>query len=191
MRDYSARHQAVLYARSLHEYAPVFLDTETTGTGPTAEIIEIAIVGYDGRPLFDSLVKPRGSSEPEALRVHGITEDMLVDAPTWDKVWIQVEPILTSNWVGVYNLDFDLRLMKQTLQRYMLKWRAPEERLFCVMKLYAQFAGDWDYRRSSYRWHSLEEAGRQCGIALQNVHRALGDALLTRALFEYMVNWTG
>jgi DNA polymerase III subunit epsilon len=187
--DPSARHQAITQARTYQSLGAAFLDTETTGIGPTAEIVEIALVGDQGQTLYESLVKPRSKIESDAARIHGISEELLTDAPSWDNVWTQIEPILAVWKVGIYNRDFDLRIMKQTSQRYWINWRLPDDQFFCVMKLYAQFAGVWDHRRNAYRWHSLEDAGRQCQIALPNVHRALDDALLTHALFEYMVHW--
>ena len=54
------------------------------------------------------------------------------------------------------------------------------------MKLYAQFYGQWNPRHGNYRWQSLDQAGEQCGIPLQNSHRAKDDTHLTRALLEYM-----
>jgi len=187
----SSRKQAVESARSYHERDPVFLDTETTGIGPNAEIVEIAIVDNAGQTLFDSLVKPRGPIEPDAARVHKITASMVQDSPSWDVVWEQVRPVLSGRLVGIYNSEFDLRLMKQTHQRFWMQWDLPDEQFFCVMKLYAQFVGEWNHRHGNYRWHSLDSAGSQCKIALQNVHRALGDALLTQAVFSAMVNWQG
>lgn len=169
--------------------APVILDTETTGVGPHAEVVEIAIVSAQGKYLFDSLVKPRGRIEADATRIHGITQEMVRDAPPWQDVWSQVEPILLAQPIGAYNSDFDLRLMKQTHQRAMIPWRIPDTQFFCIMKLYARFAGDWDRVRRSYRWHSLEYAGQQCDLPLSNTHHAQDDALLARAILEYMANW--
>lgn len=183
------RSEVARRARQLLSQSPVYLDTETTGVGPTAEIVEIAILDHDGSLLFESLVKPRGVIEPEAIRVHGITSEMLESAPTWKEVWQPVEAILLGRKVGVYNSEFDLRVMKQSHQRYWLSWKIPEESFFCIMKLYARFVGDWDARRGSYRWHSLDQAGRQCGITLPNTHRAKDDALLARALLQYMANF--
>jgi DNA polymerase-3 subunit epsilon len=54
------------------------------------------------------------------------------------------------------------------------------------MRLYAQFYGEWDPMRNSYRWQKLEDAGRQCGIAMPNSHRALEDALLAKAVLEHI-----
>jgi DNA polymerase-3 subunit epsilon len=54
------------------------------------------------------------------------------------------------------------------------------------MELYAMFYGDRDPYRGSFRYQSLEIAGRQCGINLPNAHRAVDDCLLTRAVLHYM-----
>jgi DNA polymerase-3 subunit epsilon len=177
---------AVQRARQLVQNNPVYLDTETTGMGPTAEIIEIAVVDHDGSLLFQSLVKPKGQIEPDAMRVHGITPAKLEGAPNWKEVWPQVEAVLAGRQVGVYNSEFDLRMMKQSHQKYWLSWQFPESNFFCIMKLYARFYGEWDARRGSYRWQSLDLAGQQCRIPLLNSHRAAEDARLARALLRHI-----
>ncbi len=187
----SERIEAVRLARQYWQANPVYLDTETTGTGPTAEIIEIGIIDQDGKLLFESKVKPRGAIEPDAARVHGITLDQLQTSPGWGEVWPQVEAVLAGRKVGTYNSDFDVRMIKQSHQRYMIHQRLPEENYFCIMKLYARFYGERDPRSRSFRYQTLERAGQQCHISLPNSHRAVEDALLARALLEYMSNWTG
>lgn len=173
-------------ARALLESHPVYLDTETTGMHLTAEVIEIGIIDDEAQVLFDSLARPRGKIDPAAARVHGITPEMLADAPTWDVVWLQAEVVLKNRMVGVYNVEFDLRLMKQTHRFSMLRWALPDGNFFDIMKLYARFYGDWDPFHRSFRYQSLELAGRQCGIQLPNSHRAVDDCLLTRALLHHM-----
>ncbi len=191
MVDTLERREAVRQASQLWQANPVYLDTETTGTGPTAEIIEIAIVDQDGRLLFESMVKPRGAIEPDAIRVHGITPDQLKAASGWADVWPQAEAHLNGRRVGTYNSEFDIRMIKQSHQRSWINQRLQEEAFFCIMKLYARFYGAYDPRSRSYRWQTLEQAGQQCRIALPNSHRAKDDALLARALLEYMASWTG
>lgn len=183
------RNEAVQRAKQLVACEPVFLDTETTGTGMTAEVIEIAIVDHSGSLLFESLVKPKGTIEPDAFRVHGIRMEILQSAPAWKDVWPQVEALLKDKQVGIYNSEFDVRLMRQSHQKYWMDWRFPEQNFFCIMKLYARFYGERDPRRGSYRWQSLEQAGKQCGIPLQNAHRAKDDALLARALLLHMARF--
>ena len=188
--DSAARREAIREAQALLLTRPLYLDTETTGTGPNAEVIEIGILDDDERELFSSLVRPRGVIDPAAARVHGITPEMLANAPTWADIWPAAQAVMESKRIGVYNAEFDLRLMKQSHTRAWLRWTLPESNFFCLMKLYARFYGDWDPRRGSYRWQSLEMAGRQCQISLPNAHRAVDDCYLTRALLHYMASYT-
>jgi DNA polymerase-3 subunit epsilon len=182
------RKEVVNQTRLLVARQPLYLDTETTGIGPQSEIIEVAVVDHDGGLLFSSLVKPHGQIEPDAFKVHGITPEMVQDAPSWPEVWELLMPILLNHVIGTYNSDFDLRMLRQTHQKYWLNWNLADESFFCIMKLYARFAGQWDSRRGSYRWHSLEQAGRDCRIPLPNAHRASDDAQLARAVMMHMAN---
>jgi DNA polymerase-3 subunit epsilon len=106
---------------------------------------------------------------------------MVGDAKSWLNVWPAVEEILTNRYVGIYNAEFDLKMIMQSHRLNGMPWRAPTSEFFCVMDLYSDFYG-------SKKWQRLEAAGRQCGISLPNSHRARDDALLTRSIFIYMVN---
>ena len=188
----SPREEAIQKAREFLTNKPIYLDTETTGTGSNDNILEIAIIDHGGGVLIDTLVKPVGAIHPEAEKVHGINQTIVQDAPRWQDIWPEVESILRNRWVGIYNAEFDLRLMRQSHTRSWLTWNRPEGmEAFCIMKLYAQFYGQWNSRRGSYRWHSLDAASRHCRIPLPNSHRAKDDALLTRAILEYMSGQLG
>ena len=173
-------------AQMLLESHPVYLDTETTGLHLTAEVIEIGIVDDAGNVLFDQLIRPRGKIDPAAGRVHGITLEMLKDAPPWEEIWPQAEAVLIERRIGVYNVEFDLRLIKQSINRTWSRWVLLDSNFFDIMKLYARYYGDWDPFHRTFRYQSLELAGRQCGIRLPNAHRAIDDCLLTRALLHHM-----
>ena len=182
-----ARNDAIQIARKWIAQKPVYIDTETTGIGPNDSIVEITVINDDGHVLVDELVKPVGKISAEAIAVHGITNEIVADAPCWESVWSEVEAALKNRVVGIYNADFDLRMLQQTHRKNFMRWSNPEgAEFFCIMKLYAQFFGEWNNRRGAYRWQSLENAGRQSGIALPNSHRAKDDTLLTRAVLEYM-----
>jgi len=185
----SSRTEAMHIAQAKLELHPIYLDTETTGTGPADEVIEIGIVDEDGKVLFESLVRPVGKVSPDARRMHGISDEMLATAPRWIVVWPKVEAVLAGHTVCVYNADFDLRMLQQTHAKYKIRWSmVGETSFFCVMKLYAQYYGEWNARTGGYRWQSLENAGRQCKISLPNAHRTIADSLLTRALLHHMAS---
>jgi DNA polymerase III subunit epsilon len=170
---------AAQQARRWLESKPVFLDTETTGLTDLSEIVEISILDTNGELLIDTLVRPRRLIPPDAVRIHGIRNEMVADAPSWLQVWPQVESILQGRTVGIYNADFDLRMFKQTHRMSGLPWRSPDMQPFCIMRLYSDFRG-------TSRFLSLEDAGRQLGIALPNAHRSRADTALARAILLRM-----
>jgi len=172
-------------ARRYWSRQPVFLDTETTGLNNISEILEISIIDHEGRLLLDTLVRPVRRPVPlDSVQVHGIRDHMLDDAPTWLQIWPKVEAILADRPVGIYNAEFDLRMMKQSHQAIGMPWRQPPWDVFCIMRMYSDFYG-------GIKWQRLEDAGRQCRLALPNTHRAKDDTLLAKAVFECMVNAAG
>ena len=183
----SPRQLAIEQAKQILDTQPVYLDTETTGLEKTDEIIEIAIIDDHGETLFESLVKPSKPIPFSATQIHGITNDDVQSARAWPIVWQQVQNILRNRRVVIYNVEFDLRLMQQSHARYRLPWNSKIDSVD-LMKIYAQFRGDWDMNRRAYRYHSLANAGQQCQISLPNAHRATADTLLTRAVLHYIAN---
>ena len=181
----SNRSEAIKIARENLTKKPLFLDTETTGLDAFSEIVEISIVDHDGEILYDTLVKPTRSIPFDAVRIHGISDPMVQEAPSWVQVWEKAKPILDGSQVGIYNADFDLRMIRQSNAIYNLRWDI-DTNFFCIMKLYAQFYGSWNTSRRSYRWQSLEAAGRQCRLPLPNTHRAKDDTLLARSVFLHI-----
>ena len=187
--DTKVRVDAIQRAQEYLAQKPVYLDTETTGIGPHSEIVEICVVDHDGGILLDTLVKPWGKVDPGAQNVHGISQSMLVKAVGWQEIWPQVEAALRGRIVGIFNQDFDVRMLQQSHRRNGMQWRQPAETtFFCVMKLYARFYGQWNSKRRSYRWQSLDNARWQCGLETPNSHRAKNDTLLTRQVLHHMAN---
>ncbi len=179
------RRRAIETARRIVQNRPVYLDTETTGLERFDEIIEISIIDDEGQLLFGSLVKPSQPIPFDSTRIHGITNEDVQGARSWPAVWPEVRAALFGRLVVIYNEEFDLRMMQQSHARYRLPWR-DKFTTFDLLKLYAEFYGEWDPRRRSYRYHSLAAAGRHCQISLPNAHRSTADTLLTRALLHHI-----
>ena len=185
MRD-DNRNKIIDRAQKALEKNIVVLDTETTGLGPGAEIIEISCVGRDGEILLDTMVQTRQPIEPEAQEINGIREDDLVDWPPMEMVMDRLEPILAAaDVIASYNLAFDHRLLKQSVgTEYHLPMRA--DRL-CIMETYAAYQGEWDDRFDSYRWHRLATAMENCGSRPQGLpHGSLQNALGALTVLRHM-----
>ncbi len=181
----SVRRRAIETARKVIAANPVYLDTETTGLERGDEIIEISIIDDSSQVLFESLVKPSQPIPAVTTRIHGITNEAVRGARTWPAVWPEVRSALFGRLIVIYNEEFDLRMMQQSHTRYRLPWR-DKFSTFDLLKLYAEFRGDWDSYRRSYRYHSLAAAGQHCRISLPNAHRSTADTLLTRAVLHHI-----
>lgn len=145
--------------RLLEPGKSVVLDTETTDLA--GEIVEIAIIdATTGDVLVDTLVKPSCPISPEATAVHGITNDMVAAAPSWQDVWPTVRDALQGRHVIAYNATFDAAQLRAECHRTNLD--APWLHWSCAMRIDAA-AGN---RR---RWRRLNGG-----------HRALGDAIAAR-----------
>lgn len=177
-------------AKAVLELQPVFLDTETTGTGPTDRIIQLGIVDDSGNTLFESLVNPEMPIPSESSAVNGITDEMVKDAPVWTQIWSAVESVLKGRVIGIYNAEFDLRLLRQTNKAYGLPTGIESSQAFCVMKLFAAFYGEWNARNNGFKSQKLEFAGRFLQIPLPNSHDAIDDARLTAALTHAIADYT-
>ncbi len=178
------RRAAIVQAQIELNKKPIYLDTETTGLKDHDQIVEICLLDHDGAIAFQSLVKPTVRIPLDATRVHHITDAMVSHAPTWPEIWPQVEALLSTHRIAIYNAEYDLRMMQQSHRAHGMVWASPAGHV-CIMKLYAQFRGDWNSRAGNYRWYSLDEARAQCGLDLPNAHRAHADTLLARAVLHY------
>lgn len=168
----------------------VVLDTETTGLND-GEIVQIAIVRSSGDVLLDTLVRPVFPIPVDATRIHGITDDMVKDAPMWQEVVEQVKFIVTGENVVVYNATYDRKMMHQSAEKagiMKIDWKSFST-WWCAMSAYAAHWGDWNSYHGNYRWQSLTNACDQQEIAIADAHTALGDALMTLALVKKC--WNG
>lgn len=183
----TARTRAIETAKQIVARRPVYLDTETTGLDNSSEIIEISIVDDDGKVLFESLVRPSQPIPAASTRIHGLRDEDVRTARPWPILWPEIRNVLFNRLIVMYNESFDKRMIEQTHKRYNMR---VTDRLqtFDLLALYAQFRGEWDSYRRSYRFHSLADAGRQCQISLPNAHRSTADTLLTRALLHYIAD---
>ncbi|MHB0923261.1 MAG: 3'-5' exonuclease [Bellilinea sp.] len=184
MTGYTPTQQRVIeIARSIIQQNPVYLDTETTGLDKNAEIIQIAVVDDAGHILLDEFVRPSQPIPVEVTLLHGINDAMVAGSKSWPALWPTVRGHLVGRTVGIYNAEFDVRMMRQSLERYRLPWRDTLNTLD-ILNLFSEFRAEWDPIRRSLRRYKLEDAGKYFRIPLPNSHRAADDALLARALLR-------
>lgn len=177
------------------ELAPVVLDTETTGLGDDDEIVEIGIIDSNGATLLHSLVKPVNPIPAEATAIHGITNEMVADAPDIFQLYDRLSTVLEKRTVLIYNKEYDVRLIEQSLYQQLKSIELRHHHLYtpqinaftnqlkensvCVMQLYAEHCGEWDETRQQYKWHKLINAAKRFGTDRPDAHRAVADCRMT------------
>jgi DNA polymerase-3 subunit epsilon len=182
------RRSAVAWARAIAEDQDVvFLDTETTGLGAHAEIVDIAVIAADGRVLLDSLVRPVGPIPPEATLIHGITEELVARAPPWRDLVTSLRDLLESRTVVVYNAEFDRAMVTRCTLRLGLTPITADWQ--CAMRAYAAYRGERSRGRPGFRLHRLDHVATALGFA-PIIHRARSDAEVCRALVLAMAEET-
>lgn len=177
-----SQQQVIEYAKRKFNQDPVFLDTETTGLEKSDEIVEIAIIDKKGSVLINTLIKPQILIPESATAIHHISNEMVNNSPEFPQIWPEIQELIMNRPIGMYNAEFDVRLIRQSMQKYN-KSISHKNVAFDVMQLFSDYRGIIDSRRKAMRRFRLEEAGRYFGIPIPNSHRALDDTRLTRAVF--------
>lgn len=183
----SRRQRCGVTAREWLSQNPLILDTETTGLGPTDEIVQIAVVDADGTVLLNTLVRPTQPISAEATSIHGITDSDVELAPSGGEICLELARLLRQRLVCIYNADFDARILAQTFRAWGVP--LPKFQTECVMTLYAEFEGEWSAYHGSYRWHKLTSAASRANLGHFGAHDALGDAETTRRLLAHMATF--
>ncbi len=160
-------------------------DSETTGLGSDAEIVELSLVGaITGEVYLDTLVKPLSPIPEDATAIHGITNQDVESAPSWPEVHDQFCQLVDGRTVHIYNADYDVRMVNQTSALYQLE--APSIKSRCVMRRYAGLWREENAYRGGWRWQSLTNAVAQQQIDVSGLeaHRSRSDCEMTRRLLE-------
>ncbi len=152
----------------------VVLDTETTGIDASRErVIEIgAIKLQEGKPIskFHTYVNPEGvKSQPGALAVHGITDQFLLDKPTFLSVHSAFLDFISGTQLVIHNAPFDVGFLNAELDRVGYQARVEDicEVVDTLILARERFPG---------QKNNLDALCRRFGISIE--HRTLHGALL-------------
>jgi DNA polymerase III epsilon subunit-like protein len=178
-----ARQEVIMWARQVvEERETLLLDTETTGLDDHDEVIQLAIINMQGHVLLSTLIRPTVPVGTEARAIHGFTDEVLAQAPSFSDLYETIAVLLGNRSVLAYHADFDRRILAQTCAKYGLP---PVEVAAwdCVMERYAIFWGERS-KAGHYKPQSLSTACMQQGIDVHGHHDAVQDCLLTVALIK-------
>jgi DNA polymerase-3 subunit epsilon len=118
-----------------------FIDLETTGTNlATDRIVEIAIVkvGVDGsRQAKRKLINPQMPIPKGASDVHGITNELVKDAPVFRQVANEIKQFIDHCDIGGYNSNrFDVPLLVEEFLRAGLDFSVTGRKMIDVQRVF-------------------------------------------------------
>lgn len=161
----------------------LFFDVETNNLR-NDRICQLAVIyEEDGREVFSNswYINPESPFSERTIAVHGITEEMVKDAPTFPDVFDKIRELFETSLVVGHNVRFDLTVLDKTLQYYGIQMDAVA--YADTMALASYIPGLPDSRK-------LSELCRCFGISLDHHHDALSDTRACRDLFHLAEKYT-
>lgn len=159
----------------------LILDTETTGIKGDVRITELSIIDMEGNVLFNSLFNPGIPSSPDAIRISGLTDELLAAEPFfYEKCW-DISALLEEHTLVAWNADFDRKHLYNELARAGQASLFPSVRWVDAMELYAFATG------RDKKWCKLILAKEELELGDSQEHRATGDCLDTLAVLKKLV----
>jgi DNA polymerase-3 subunit epsilon len=159
-----------------------FIDLETTGINLASDrIVEIAMIKIspDGSRLVKrKLINPGIPIPAQATEVHGITNEMVKDAPTFKQVANEVRQFLDLCDLGGYNSNrFDLPLLVEEFLRAGQEFDVAGRELLDVQRIYHLM--EPRNLSAAYRFY--------CNKDLKDAHSAEADAQATWEVLESQI----
>ena len=151
-----------------------FIDLETTGVNiSTDKIIEIAIVKIlpDGSKVTKrKLLNPQMPIPESSTAVHGITDEMVKDAPTFKQIANEIRQFLDNCDLGGYNSNrFDIPMLIEEFMRTGLDFSTEGRKMVDVQKIFHLM--EQRTLTAAYRFY--------CDKCLVEAHSAEADAHAT------------
>lgn len=156
----------------------IIFDTETTGLSPDSgdRVIEIGAVelenGFPTGRSFHVYINPEGRKvHPDALRVHGITDEFLSDKPGFRSIATEFAEFIDGARLVAHNASFDMGFINAELAR-LGQPPVPGERVIDTLQLAR--------RKHPMGPNSLDALCARYGV--DNSHRTRHGALLDAEL---------
>jgi len=120
------------------------------------------------------LIKPyENRFEPMNIWIHGITEQDVVNEPTFDEIWVEIKPYLEGKFVIAHNAAFDISVLRRTLDTYNIPY--PSFQYACTVVMSKNYYdGVANYK--------LNTIARALGIEFKH-HHASEDATAAARIF--------
>lgn len=157
-------------------------DLETTGFSPKLEkITEIGIMKVkDGKVIdsFSTFVNPEKPIPSRVVEVTNITDDMVRDAETIDKVFPKMLEFMKGSVLVAHNAEFDIGFLKHNAKELGYEFDFTYiDTLTLAQDIFPDF-----------KTYKLGRIAKNLGIKVEVAHRALDDVDTTVKVFNVMMD---
>ena len=150
----------------------IVLDTETTGLDYTKEkMIEFAAVRLENGKIkdeFQTLINPEQHIRKSSIAIHGITPEMVQDAPTEEEAIPKILEFMGDYPIVAHNAIFDYSFLNEASKRVMgteiNNPRIDSQQMF--KEIFPELFS-----------HGLEALTEKFDVDLKNHHRAMADTI--------------
>ena len=150
----------------------IVLDTETTGLDYTKEkMVEFAGVRLENgkvKDTFQTLINPEQHIRKSSIAIHGITPDMVEDAPTENDVMPEILEFIGDYPIVAHNAIFDYTFLNEASLR--VTGKALENPRIDTQQMFKEVYPELES-------HGLEALTNKFNVELNNHHRAMADAM--------------
>ncbi len=159
-----------------------FFDLETTGINlATDRIVEIAVVKImpDGTKVIKrKLINPEMPIPVGATAVHGITDEMVKDAPTFRQVANEIKQFIDNADLAGFNSNrFDVPILVEEFLRVGLDFTTDGRKLVDVQRIFHMM--EQRTLSAAYKFY--------CNKPLEDAHSAEADATATWEVFDAQI----
>ncbi|KRM72400.1 3'-5' exonuclease [Lacticaseibacillus brantae] len=148
----------------------IAMDYETANRKRASACSVALVVVRDNQVIdsFYSLINPETEFDRQNIRIHGITPEMVADAPNFATMWPHIQSFFSvQQIVAAHNSPFDVSVLKHSLQRYGVK--VPHYQVIDTVKTSRKFFPNLPN-------HRLDTVSVALEIPLPHHHHALADA---------------
>lgn len=150
----------------------IVLDTETTGLDYTKEkMVEFAAVRLENGKIkdqFQTLINPQQHIRKSSIAIHGITQEMVEDAPTEEEAMPKILEFMGDYPMVAHNAIFDYSFINEAAKR--VTGQSISNERIDTQQMFKEIYPDLEA-------HGLNALTDKFKVELKDHHRAMGDTM--------------
>lgn len=168
--------------KKLDETTFICLDCEATGLDYDSDrLIEIAAIRFKGNTILDSyetLVNPEIPIPEESIKIHNITDEMVIDKPKLSIVLRDFLAFIGNDIIVGHGVGYDIKMLEKAAERSHIACTIGKNVVLDTLRM-ARLYGESPV-------NSLEMLRKHFNIPEEGAHRAMSDVIVNVEVFKML-----